>query len=435
MSNKDTVCNLLWNWPLVDLANPATSSCCKNPYIPATEQDIKFYGKDIFLNRPEHLQRRLDLVKGVKTQSCRQCWHAEDAGMVSMRQRDGGPAKFMGAHRDRMLEEFGTDDLEVVANSVKIDSHLLKARTPQTLEINLGNLCDLKCVYCNATRSSQWASEDLKKGKITKQQYDILLGEPNVEFTELFWKWVDEDAKHSLTALDIVGGEPLINPKLYQIFDKLIETCSDTTQPIKLYIITNLNTPANLMDKCLAYIEKLPANFTVIFGVSCEALEARAEYIRTGLDWSTFVTNLRKIYVAAKTTTKVKVMHQLTINALCIPTLSEFIKWIAAFGNEHGITSMMRVVTVIIPEEFTATRLPVEFAKYVDDAITFCNENKIYLQHVPQLQQIADSIRNAQKSPEHHTKFCDKIDWLDARMKLQFKDTFPELVSYYETGK
>jgi hypothetical protein len=140
-----------------------------------TEQDQKEYNINLFLNTDYQLNRRIEMLKGIRHNDCGQCWQIEDQGATSLRGNSSqGFIDF--AYSRQMFGEFGTSDLAEVGEKVTIDSKILRSHKPFMLEVSLGNTCDLKCMYCNHVYSSQWATESLKNNKIPQIVYDLEVG-------------------------------------------------------------------------------------------------------------------------------------------------------------------------------------------------------------------------------------------------------------------
>ena len=69
------------------------------------------------------------------------------------------------------------------------ESDFLNIQNFNQLELYFNNTCDLKCVYCNETFSSQW---EIENGK-----FDIKPSEKKVApegFQDLFYEWLEQDA-------------------------------------------------------------------------------------------------------------------------------------------------------------------------------------------------------------------------------------------------
>jgi hypothetical protein len=264
MSYKNSICQMRWGYPNISLTRNEIRTCCKTPFQSVTEDDIKEYGINLFLNTNYQKERRLEMLKGVRHQSCNQCWQIEDNGATSLRLANPKPDQSFDryARHNKMYSGYSNPSLENIAETATLESAIVESHRPFMLEVSLGNTCDMKCMYCNHVYSSQWATEGLKNKTLSIQDYKSVTAKPEENFIELFWKWVDLEAKHSVDRIGIIGGEPLITPEFYNFIDKLLEVYKDVPHNnTTIWIVTNMNSESKYFDKFIDYIPKLNEKF------------------------------------------------------------------------------------------------------------------------------------------------------------------------------
>ena len=290
----DTVCEFKWNYPIFQMDRGEFRSCCRTPSYPVTESELQEKGYNAFLNSDRLKQSRLDLINGVRHEDCRTCWSLEDKGMQSPRipenfwhfmRRSGMISK------EDLKKDYDPDIVRTELTKVTtLDHRFLSAKKPYMLELSLGNTCDMKCMYCNHHYSSQWATEMIKNGEITQEQYDRELPTPAPSFEAKFWEWFDNVGRLYIHRVNIIGGEPLIIPKFYEYVELMKEKMAKVkhlpfiVRPT-LCIVTNLNTPPNYFNRFMDRLEALTEVFDIEILISAESLGDRAEYIRNGVDW------------------------------------------------------------------------------------------------------------------------------------------------------
>jgi len=442
-SNENSICHLRWGYPNISLTRNEIRTCCKTPFQKVTEQDQKEYNINLFLNTDYQLNRRIEMLKGIRHNDCGQCWQIEDQGATSLRGNSSqGFIDF--AYSRQMFGEFGTSDLAEVGEKVTIDSKILRSHKPFMLEVSLGNTCDLKCMYCNHVYSSQWATESLKNNKIPQIVYDEVTGSPNQEFIDLFWKWVDTEAKHSLDRIGIIGGEPLITPDFYPFIDKLLEVYNDVPHNnTTIWIVTNLNTPDNYFNRLINYLPKLNEKFKLEILISMESTEEQAEYIRNGLTWKRFESNVYRLFEATKGNDRVTLGFLPSITALSIPRYKKFLQWVYKVGKDTGKPAMLKQNIVTWPNSHTPFVLTPDFADYLTDAIewvkTVQTEMPEFDDHYGRwntyldfLINLRDSIQNS--TNDQRTLRQDFYKWFndfDQLRGLNFVETFPEMKNFY----
>jgi molybdenum cofactor biosynthesis enzyme MoaA len=89
--------------------------------------------------------------------------------------------------------------------------------------------------------------------------------------------------------LRITGGEPMMSPNLWRLLD-WIETQGDKMNPdMRIAINSNLGAKQSIIDR---FKKKLKDSRTSILYTSMEATFGQAEYIRDGLDYGEWFSNL-----------------------------------------------------------------------------------------------------------------------------------------------
>ena len=443
----DTICDLKWNYPIFNMDRGEFRSCCRTPSNKVTEEDLEKYGIDAFLNNPKMKQSRLDLVKGIKTSDCNTCWQIEDSGMTSPRQ---GGEQFW--HHLRMRKQtFNVDyKAELLTSQLSritdVNNPVLNSHYPYMLEISLGNTCDMKCMYCNHHYSTQWATEEIKLGRISQEQYDREFPKAPDMFDEKFWEWFNKVGVEC-GRIGIIGGEPLIMPEFYTFVDKLVEAKknSKVTRKTSLWIVTNMNTPKNYLDKFLNYLPKLSETFNVEILVSMESVGKKAEYIRNGVDWDKFVSNLDK--VLSNKDVEFNFGFIPSLNALSISSLKDFVMFAESLYYKYGRPVAIKQSIVNFPSQQSPFILTPDFAKYVDECIEYMTPKIDNMPIVPDyhgrwdtfiefIKPLSASIReNTIDRTEQRRKFAQWFDDFDVRRKINLLETFPEYTEFYNYCK
>jgi len=443
MSPEKSICHLRWGYPNISLSRNEIRTCCKTPFQTVTENDMREYGINLFLNTKYQKERRLEMLQGTRHRDCSSCWQIEDSGGTSL--RGNSPKGFIDfAYNRKMFAEFGTNDLNLISKSVSLENAILESHRPFMLEVSLGNTCDMKCMYCNHIYSSQWATEGLKNKTLSIEEYRAAASKPKQEFLDLFWKWVDLEAKHSVERIGIIGGEPLITPEFYDFLDKLLEVYDDVPHSnTNIWIVTNMNSEPKYFDRFIDYIPKLVKKFHLEIHVSMESIEEQAEYIRNGLNWNTFESNVNKLFNLTKNMNQVTLAFLPSITALSIPRFPKFIKWVYNLCKEHQKPAMLKQNIVTWPQPHTPFILPSEFAHYLDPAIEFINsvQNEMpkfqdefgrWQSYNSFLKNLRNGIKNGgEGKTELRSKFFTWFRDFDMLRSLDFKSTFPELANFY----
>jgi len=183
--------------------------------VPTTEKLSKVWNIDFYK------QLRLDSINGVKNKTCDFCWRNESTGNFSMRKSESAC--------------FNIDDILPYVND---DGSMTIA--PQILDIKLSNICNAKCIMCCQIFSSQhenevkfWKKSDIKLPSaleyiesVYAYNNDYRVDSINIDNFDL----IDEVKK-----IRIAGGEPMINPKVKELLNKI------NNIDVDIEIITNLS--------------------------------------------------------------------------------------------------------------------------------------------------------------------------------------------------
>lgn len=146
---------------------------------------------------------------------------------------------------------------------------------PNVLEIQLNNLCNLACTTCSPVHSSIWAAK-LKTIPINNS-YDKKNQADRIN------RYINLIVERNIDIINLLGGEPSINPEVYMLLDRLIELKLNTK--ITIWIITNGYDIQSFFDR---YINHFYFNVSI----SIDGITTVFEYMRYGHSWNSLVSNL-----------------------------------------------------------------------------------------------------------------------------------------------
>lgn len=489
-SQDQTMCTSRWGYPLVDFSKNEVRTCCRTRGQRTSVEEMKELGTDLFLNSPYQKERRLEMLKGYRHNSCDSCWKIEDAGMQSARHPN------MRTPEGWIDDDNQTDDIAKITSKTKLkntvsketlaiedidmDATILRSDKPYMLEINLSNVCDLQCSYCSPYFSSQW-EKDMELFSLGTGNYHYsedhaeyikndIRKEPSDEFWELFWDWFQGDPIKSLKRIGVIGGEPLFNKKMPEFIDRLIDSykkipledrpnCEYNDENGKyindhkplIWFVTNLNTPKPVMDNFInKQLPRLLEVFRVEIHASLESVGKRIEYTRMNLSWQRYKENAERLCAL-----DYKDFHfgfQIAINCLSVSTLPEFLKYAKYLHDKYERPIILKQNMVSEPEFHHPAILPREFATYVEEAMLFLEDIKDDMRFVHDiwgswpyyydyLKTIHSSITEQHSRniswrlgnlDNVHALFYDYFSAYDKRHNKNFIETFPEYKRFFE---
>ena len=159
-----------------------------------------------------------------------------------------------------------------------------------TLDMDLGNLCNLRCGICSWKRSSQVAKDLMNKTTVDSMQ-DLRF---RIKQYNQLSQWHEKDfiwqklhsILPSLEFIEIEGGEPFFHDNHGNIIDLI--TSLHTEQNVRL----RYNSNATIFPE--KYIDKWKKFKEVCINLSIDDLNKRFEYQRTDSDWDQVADNLKR---------------------------------------------------------------------------------------------------------------------------------------------
>ena len=194
-----------------------------------------------------------------------------------------------------------------------------------TLDLRLGNTCNLQCVMCRPIDSSKWVKHAtiLKQELKTEAKWDWKHKVDNYSTNNFEWYKDDkflEDFYSSATDIKHIifgGGEPLYIKEHKEILTRLVE--SGASKNIDLRYHTN----GTIYDK---EVVELWTKFRYVdIMISIDGGKEINDYIRYPADWDTIERNLH-LYDNTPANIDIKILC--TVQALNIYYLPEFADWL-----------------------------------------------------------------------------------------------------------
>jgi len=320
-SISPSFCAAKWLNATIWLGSGTTASCHHPPAhkIPLEEVAVNFTA---IHNTKHKKEMRKLMLEGQRPGECEYCWKMEDMGKDAV--------------SDRVFKTIIYEDKEIkqLADMPWDTDVDLK-----TLEISFDRVCNLACSYCNASFSTTWAKDIKNNGPYINMvsdgagafTQDGSWAEPykNDEdnpYIQAFWQWWDSGLNTSLEELRITGGEPLMSGNTW----KLLDWFGLQKSNMRFALNSNLIAKQDIIDKLIVKTHDIK-DFHLY--TSCEAVGAQAEYIRDGLDYNMWLSNLKQI----GTEGTLKGLHvMMTINSLCLFSITDFLDEIYKLKESSG---------------------------------------------------------------------------------------------------
>lgn len=428
-SYSPSLCLAKWYNATIWLGSGMTTSCHHPPAHKINIEDIKKNPSAIH-NTAQKKEDRRQMQCGERPSGCNYCWKIEDMDRNAISDRVYKSVLY----KDR--------DVKWAAGSDFMEDVNLK-----TLEIAFDRTCNFKCSYCNPAFSSEWVKDIKKNGPYidlisdgrnhythTHDSAEPFGPKEDNPYVEAFFKWWESDLKHSLQELRLTGGEPLMSPHTWRLFDWFIENKTN----MQFALNSNLCAKPKIIDKLIETTHSI-SNFQLY--TSNEAFGDQAEYIRDGLDWDEWTGNIDKILESAN----LGGFHMMcTINALCLDTLPEFLDYCLELKDLCGKDYPTFTLNILrFPSFQSPLVLPDDIRQeYCNNLQEWLDNNKnnplLHQMEINQTQRLIDYL-DVVKTPHDESFDLDACrndfkmfyEQYDIRRNKSFGLTFPRLADWY----
>ena len=444
---SDSFCGAKWYNATIWLGHGGTTSCHHPPAHQIDLEDIKENPSAIHNSRHKKKMRQM-MQEGTRPKECEYCWKIEDMGQDS----DGNEPVSDRVYKTVIYEDRDLQHIATLDPSADVNL--------KTCEVAFDRTCQLACSYCNPAFSSTWVKDIRTNGGYQgiksdarghfiddapyAEPYDAGTANP---YVDAFWRWWPELSKE-LEEIRVTGGEPLMTPSIYKLFDWFKETDEPNAKKMRLAINSNLMAKPGLLNKFIDATQHID-HFHVY--TSCEAFGVQAEYIRDGLDWEIWTSQFERFATEARYE---GVHMMMTINALCLDTICQFLDWTLSMKRKYGHHVPGISVNILrFPSFQSPLTLPDNLRKmYHDelsdwlDAVRVNGERDMHgveLLQAWEQDQISRLIEylDVVKTPHRNTAeqylldhdFKVFYEQYDARRGHDFRATFPRLTDWYDS--
>jgi len=408
-------CLAKWLQTIIYLNRGTTHSCTLCPSHNISVPAIK-NNPSALHNTPIKMMNREDMRAGKYPKECDYCWTVEKLG-------DG---EYIS---DRILKSSG--DFARSRFDEVVASGLGETITPSYVEVSFDSVCNLKCLYCTPWASTVWQDEVEKFGPYKlagkEQHHPVkLIPEETNPFIKAFWEWWP-DLFPNLEVLRVTGGEPLKSKHLWKMLDQMKELAN----PKLLFgVNSNFSLTERIIDKFIEEVNLIePQLKNFVLYASAEAYGSHQEYIRAGMDFTLFKSNIERFL--QNTGSKSSLFFSTTVNLLCYNSFEDFVEWYADLKVRFPGRVNILFIFIRGPEYFDLRLLPETCKKIMSDGIIRQIEKHkdIFTElEVEQLKRLIDVMnKDMEKKDFFIAQLQDFIEQSDQRKGTNYLSLFPEL--------
>jgi hypothetical protein len=342
-------------------------------------------------NRMKEIRRKM--IAGEKIRDCERCYRQEEQGAESLR------------------STFGMDDF-----IKKTTADGFYQESADTMQIQFGNICNLKCKMCSQMYSHMHGMETRDIGKddpewlhwVKEQGANVNNWTNELGVKQEWYKNkivkdnMFEHISRNIRHLVVIGGEPTLIPEFYELFDYCDK--QGTLGDKIVTIVTNLT---NTNPRLTNWWPKLKA-WTV--WASVDGVGERTEYIRYPSKWDKVLESLEFYRNIMGDNGNITLSP--AVQLLNIDQLDDIIKWwIDWCGGElndrYGFTWL---ATVWYPLICNPSMAPREWRLKVADKLSKYKFDDNYDNLIAELRRDQHTKEKAKELQRAFVKYNDKQD-------------------------
>jgi radical SAM protein with 4Fe4S-binding SPASM domain len=333
-------------------------------------------------------------LEGKQPKECSKCWYDEERGFKSERQfanwkygviGNKSPAKYL-----ELLEKNDIDH-------------------PEDYNLNITNLCNLKCYMCTGWYSSKLLVENNDLGIQRLNQDDYDLGNDKLD------EMIEQIVKNDVRSITLQGGEPLINPKIINLLEKL--STKPAAKKIKVWITTN---GTKCTDKICNILGKF-LEVKIIFSI--DGVGRVNDYLRFPSKFDDIKSNLIKYKKKLKDATYMITFTVQNINLLGVKDIIDF----ACANSVH-----LKIGILDKPTYLHYDVLPITTKKKALEQLLSVDRGKLV--HVTNFDTLVSLLKSsvASENANKIDEFKSMIYKRDSYRKIKMKDFVPKLAKDLE---
>lgn len=443
-SISPSFCAAKWYNATIWLGHGQTTSCHHPPGHNIDINELEDNPSAIHNTKHKKLMRKY-MQEGVRPQECEYCWKVEDIGRNNVSDR----VYKTEIYQDKDIMKAGVMDWQSDV-------------TLRTLEISFERTCNFACSYCNPAFSTTWV-KDIK----TLGPYRNIVSDGRGHFIDVapwaagfkdeelnpyikaFWRWWESELADNLEEIRITGGEPLMAPSVWKLFD-WFKNNPERGRKMRFAMNSNLvPKKKETLDRLIDASHHIP-HFEVY--TSNESVGTHSEYIRDGMKYEEWKNNLRRLITEGN----VKALHiMMTINGLCLSSITEFMDDMMEFKRTYGrgyptmTLNLLRFPSfqspAILPnniKQIYKNKLSTWLENIIKEDEKDPSGNRLFTPmeqaHVERLIDYLDSVETPHKNTAEKDKLYNDFKnfylQYDVRRGKNFRETFPtEFVEFIDS--
>lgn len=362
---------------------------------------------------------RRELNVGEYPKECQSCLKVEQRGGLSHRI----------VETQKWIQKIGIDEVQQMRQFSKENNGQVN-QPLRSLDLRIGNTCNLKCRMCSAISSQLIYKENLElRREGLTLPFEITKANKRAEeiqewfLDKRFWRDLMSEMPH-LQRIYLSGGEPLVTPQIYRVMKLCV--FKQQTSHIDLHVSTNGTV---LPDKFI----KLSESFrSVHLNFSVDGLNRVNSYIRFPSVWNDIESNMMRLFKMC--TERFVLSFHVTVSIYNALEVTKLIDWLKSQSMGEAFPRIV-LQPVHHPHFLSISTLPLKAKEEVIKSWSDWSlrpENQNFQDEINQLKELKSILNESDESPQTEIdKFINYTRILDYSRKQNFWSTLPEIAQFY----
>ena len=397
---NSSFCVMPWTALTIDPDGRFRACCLFNGYCSKESgEELNIKNNSISEARTSHslTEIKKSFLEGKQPSACASCWREEEQGKVSIRLHT--------------INKFN--------DQIKNLKWNLEPNNLISLDLKIGNLCNLKCRICGSWSSSSWALEELQqlpKSEQKKSRHYLALELGKWPQDKSFWVELLTNYIKDIKYIDFTGGEPFMSIDHFDFLRDVVDL--GIASGIEIIYSTN-GTVMPTQHHLWKEFKKVELAFSI------DDVGKRFEYERSGSNWGEVEKNITKFKSISEEYGNISLTVAPTVNIYNVYYLEELAHWLYKnkFDNWHWSICYY-------PSNLSIINLPPQAKKSISQNLLRADvsdsdkeEFKSILRVMNKSSQPESGIFGQMTDPDRLTQ----IKKLDQIRSESFEETFPEL--------
>ena len=428
-------CAAKWYNVSLHLGHGFTNSCHLPLPHPIDVEEIKTNPSALHNTQFKKEIRKM-MLEGTRPAECSYCWRIEDVGRNNI--------------SDRVFKSIIYKEEDIAKlKELPWDADI----TPKTIEVSFDRTCNFACSYCNSGYSTKWGKDIKDNGPYQKFKttsagayyadgsWSEIYGKYNEHnpYVKAFLEWWPE-LSQTLEEIRVTGGEPSQSMNFWQFVELMKKYPSPN---LRLAVNSNLGLNESTLNRLIQLSHDLEIKEFDLY-TSNESYGEHAEYIRDGLVYDLWRSNLVRVIEEAKVR---QVVIMMTINSLCLFSITEFLDDMLKLKKQYGANKPIVDFNILrwpafmspltLPDDIKRElhgKLSIWYRKHKTNPLLNQNEKA-------QIERLIDYIEVVNRGhitteTDNQMQFHDFKSFYmqyDIRRNKNFVETFPELADWFNS--